>query len=121
MNTEINGNWGAYIKRFQLPSKKCFIYPLKSALIIFSAQLVVSMVYFLPIVPFAKFLILFIALMTSIGYYMKVQYREFWNIVLEESKGLFADMLMWIYYIILCVFSLIHAFFYFYLSDGIIK
>ena len=62
MNTEINGNWGAYIKRFQLPSRKCFIYPLKSALIIFSVQLVVSMVYFLPILPFAKFLILFFVL-----------------------------------------------------------
>ena len=121
MNTEINGNWGAYIKRFQLPSKKCFIYPLKSALIIFSAQLVVSMVYFLPILPFAKFLILFIALMTSIGYYMKVQYREFWNIVLEESKGLFADLLMWLYYILICLISILPTLFIMLQFDNICK
>ena len=56
-----------------------------------------------------------------VGYYIGVLKNDFWNIVLEESKGLFADMLMWIYYIILCVFSLIPAFFYFYLGDGIIK
>ena len=56
-----------------------------------------------------------------VGYYIEVLKNDFWNVVLEESKGLFADMLMWIYYIILCVFSLIPAFFYFYLGDGIIK
>lgn len=110
MNTEINGNWGAYIKRFQLPSKKCFIYPLKSALIIFSAQLVVSTVYFLPIVPFAKFLILFFVLMTSVFFYIKVHYLEFWNKVLEESKGFFADLIMWIYYIVICIISICPTF-----------
>lgn len=48
--------------------------------------------------------------MLMIGYYIGVLKKDFWNIALEESKGLFADVFMWIYYILLCVLSLLPAF-----------
>ena len=110
MKTEINGNWGAYIKRFQLPSKKCFQYPIRCAVIIFIAQLIASMVIFTPFIPFAKFLILFFVLMTSVFFYIKVHYQEFWNKVLEESKGFFADLIMWVYYMLICCISICPTF-----------
>lgn len=45
--------------------------------------------------------------MAIVWYYIGVLKNDFWNIVLEESKGLFADLRMSVSYIVLCVtFSL---------------
>ena len=50
-----------------------------------------------------------LALVTVMGilsYYIKVLYKEFWNYVLVESLGFFADLLMWLYYFVLTIISL---------------
>lgn len=45
----------------------------------------------------ATLMIMLMQCLLMVGYYIGVLKNDFWNIVLEESKGLFADMLMWIY------------------------
>ena len=92
MKTEINGDRKAYVKRFQLPGKKCWLMPLKW----FGFSLVVQIVA------------VFIAINTNVlpiivssminGTFLYAAGKEFWNVVLEESKGLWADLLMWLYY-----------------------
>lgn len=121
MKTEINGDFKGYLTRFKLPSAKCFKMPLKNFGIIFLIEAALCGVFLLIGINRATLLIMLMQSLLMVGYNVGVLKDDFWNIVLEESKGLFADMLMWIYYIILCVFSLIPAFFFFYLSDAIIK
>lgn len=121
MKTEINSDFKGYLTRFKLPSAKCFKMPLKNVGIIFFIEAVLCGIFILIGINRATLMIMLMQCLLMVGYYIGVLKNDFWNIVLEESKGLFADMLMWIYYIILCVFSLIPAFFYFYLGDGIIK
>jgi hypothetical protein len=52
-----------------------------------------------------------------IGFYVKVLYKDFWNVVLEESKGFFADFIMWVYYFVVCALSLAPAAVFFLLLD----
>lgn len=107
MKTEIKGDFWGYARRFKLPSSKSFKYPLKSAGIILAVQLVtvglLSLCGFKP----ATAIILLMECLFLIGYYVKVLYEDFWNVVLEESKGLFADIIMWVYYFAVCAVSLV--------------
>ena len=48
---------------------------------------------------------------------VKVLYKDFWNVVLEESKGFFADLIMWVYYFVVCALSLAPAAVFFLLLD----
>jgi hypothetical protein len=106
MKTEINGDFRGYALRFSLPSAGCFMAPLKSAGVILLAELLLSgVVYLLGIETWTLALSLLLS-MVAVVYYIKVLYKNFWNVVLEESKGLFADLLLWIYYILVCVVSL---------------
>lgn len=106
MKTEINGDFKGYLLRFKLASKKCFFLPIKSAIIIFFIQLLLVGILSFFDTSFAAILLLFVDVMLMLGYYLKVLYKNFWNVVLEESKGLFADLIMWIYYILVCLISL---------------
>ena len=106
MKTEINGDFKSYFLRFKLASKKCFLLPLKTSLIVLLIELIFVGILSLFSVSFVTILLLFINIMLLLSYYIKVLYKDFWNVVLEESKGLFADLLMWIYYISICLISL---------------
>ena len=110
MNTynEINGDWKAYLKRFQMPCKSTLRLPLFRMTICFLLQLpIVFICWYYKEVGFP---IIFLAMVTILGilsYYIKILYKEFWNYVLVESLGFFADLLMWLYYFILTVLSLL--------------
>ena len=117
MKTEIQGNFKDYLLRFKMPSKKCFSMPLKSAVLIFLFELILSGVLILLGIQTWSIVLSLMVCMMAIGYYIGVLYKDFWNIVLEESKGFFADIMMWIYYIAICAISLSPAFVLFYLSD----
>lgn len=112
MQTEINGDWIGYAKRFHMPSIKVLKYPLKSIGILLTIQIVVSGLFvFLPIPPIAKLIPIFAVMMFAVFYYAKVHWKTFWNVVLEESKGLIPDLLMWLYYFVICIVSIIPSFF----------
>ena len=117
MKTEIQGDFMGYILRFKMPSKKCFSMPLKSAGLIFLFELILSGVLILLGVQTWSIVLSLMVCMMAIGYYIGVLYKDFWNIVLEESKGFFADIIMWSYYMAICAMSLSPAFVLFYLSD----
>lgn len=85
MKTEINGDFKGYVTRFKMPSLNCFIYPLKSAGIIFIIQLVLSGLFYAIGTSKATFFILLMQVLLMIGYYIGVHYKQFWNVVLEES------------------------------------
>jgi len=111
MHTEINGDWIGYVKRFSLPTAKVLKYPLKHIGILFCAQIVVSAFFtFLPIPPLAKFIPILAVMMFAVYYYLKIHWQTFWNVVLEESKGFIPDLLMWLYYVIICIFSISPSF-----------
>lgn len=106
MRTEIKGNWIGYAKRFRMPSKKVLKYPLKHIGILLAVQIVVSGLFtFLPIPPIVKLIPIFAVMMFAVFYYLKVHWHTFWE-VLEESKGLIPDLLMWLYYLIICIVSI---------------
>jgi len=110
MKTEINGDWVGYLKRFKLPTAKAFIYPLRAAGIIFGILLGISVIlYLLPVKPIVQFIPLMSGILISMGFYIKIHYKMFWERVLEESKGFFADLIMWIYYIVICILSVMPA------------
>jgi len=112
MKTELNGDWLGYAKRFRLPSIKTFIYPLKTAGIIFIVgAILTTLLHFIPNATILKVHLHFAVLMVAIYFYIKVHYRQFWDIVLEESKGLFADLLMWLYYVVICLISITPTFY----------
>lgn len=117
MKTEIQGDFKGYFLRFKMPSKRCFSMPLKSAGLIFLFELVLSGILILLGIKTWSIVLSLMVCMMAIGYYIGVLYKDFWNIVLEESKGFFADVLMWIYYMAICAISLSPAFVLFYLSD----
>lgn len=106
MKTEINGDFKSYFLRLKLTSKKCFLLPIKSAMIILLIQLLLVGVLSFFDTSFVSILLLFVDVILMLSYYFKVLYKDFWNIVLEESKGLFADLFMWAYYILVCLISL---------------
>lgn len=113
MRTEIQGDFKGYLTRFKMPSSKCFKMPIKSCLIIFLIQLVFSIsFYMIENAPILQVLLL-LECMFMVSYYIAVLYKDFWNVVLEESKGLFADGIMWLYYIVLCILSLSPSLLYF--------
>lgn len=117
MKTEIQDDFIGYILRFKLPSKECFIKPLKKAGIILLLELILSGIIYLVGIQTWSLVLSLSVCMFIIGYYVGVLYKDFWNVVLEESKGLFADLIMWIYYIAICVISLSPALAIFYLSE----
>ena len=118
MKTEIQGDFWGYACRFKLPSSKSFKYPLKSAGIILAVQLVtVGLLSLCGIKPVTAIILLMECLLL-IGYYVKVLYVDFWNVVLEESKGLFADMIMWVYYFVICAASLVPSAVFFMILDN---
>lgn len=120
MRTEINGDIKGYISRFELPSSRCFTMPLKHVGIIFLIEFLLTSLFLF--IGFNKVTIIIMLLqsMFVIGCHVAVLKADFWNIVLEESRGLFADLLMWVYYVALCVISLAPACVFFYLSDSFI-
>lgn len=101
MKTEINGDWKAYAKRFQLPQKKTWILPLKW----FGICLVVQIAAMLLAVN-TNILVLVVSSMIS-GAFLYAAGKEFWNVVLEESKGFWADLLMWLYYALLFALTIV--------------
>lgn len=111
MRTEIKGDWIGYAKRFRMPSKKVLKYPLKHIGILLAIQIVVSGLFtFLPIAPIAKLIPVFAVMMFAVFYYAKIHWKTFWEVVLEESKGLIPDLLMWLYYLIICIVSIMPSF-----------
>ena len=120
MATEIRGDLKGYLRRFELPSLKCFIMPLKSVGIIFIIELLLSIAFIIIGITKATIIIMLLQCMFIVGYYVGVLKNDFWNIVLEESKGFLADLIMWLYYILVCIISLSPAFVYFYYSDTFI-
>ena len=117
MRTEIQGDFKGYFLRFKMPSQKCFRMPLKSAGLIFLFELVLSSMFIMLGIKTCSIVLSLMVCMMAIGYYIEVLYKDFWNVVLEESKGFFADVFMWIYYMAICAISLSPAFVLFYLSD----
>lgn len=95
-----------YISRCRFPSAKAFVFPLRSAAIIFAVQLLLLLIFQItdanPIVQLLAFVFTFTF---SVSYYVKFNASEFWNKVLEESLGLFPDFIMWCYYILIAVIS----------------
>lgn len=116
MKTEIQGDFKGYFFRCKFPSRKCFAMPLKSAGVIFLAELILSGLLILIGIQTWSIVISLILCLLAIGYYIGVLYKDFWNIVLEESKGFLPDAFMWIYYMVICAISLSPAFLLFYLS-----
>ena len=106
MKTEIQGDFLGYLGRFKMPSAQCFKFPLKSAAIVLLIQLVTVGIFSLIGISAATAVLLILECLLMVGYYVKVLYQDFWNVVLEESKGFFADLLMWVYYFALCAVSL---------------
>ena len=107
MKTEIKGDFIGYMKRFKMPSGKAFLYPLKTMLIAFVVQLIVVLIlWFIPLRPLLKIVPIFAFMMFTVSFYIKVHYKLFWNVVLEESKGLIPDLLMWLYYIVIGMISI---------------
>lgn len=119
MNTEVQGDFWGYVTRFKLPSAKCFKYPLKSALVVFLVQLATAGLLALISFSSATAIIMLLECLLMIGYYVKVLYKDFWNVVLEESKGLFADLLMWVYYFAVCALTLAPAAVFFIFLDKV--
>ena len=89
--------------------------PLKSAGLIFGIEFVLACVLMLIGIKVWGVVLMLASCMLAIGYYIGVLYKDFWNIVLDESKGLFPDMVMWVYYMVLFAISLSPAFVIFYL------
>ena len=109
MNTEIQGDFKGYVCRFKLPSAKCFAFPLKSAAIAFIIQAITAVLLGIISIGPATAIILLMECLFLIGFYVKVLYKDFWNVVLEESKGFFADLIMWVYYFLICELTLTPA------------
>lgn len=109
MKTEIQGDFLGYLGRFKMPSAQCFKFPLKSAVIVFLVQLISAVLFGLIGFSAATAIIMLLECLFMVGFYVKVLYKDFWNIVLEESKGFFADLIMWVYYFVVCAISLTPA------------
>ena len=120
MKTEIQGDFWGYVTRFKLPSAKCFKYPLKSAVVAFLVQLATAGLFALISLSPATGIIMLLECLLILGYYVKVLYKDFWNVVLEESKGLFADLLMWVYYFAICALTLTPAATFFIFLDKVL-
>ena len=118
MKTEIQGDVCGYITRFKLPSARCFKMPLKSAAI--ACLVLTASAVWLGLIGFsgATAIIVLLECLFMIGFYVKVLYKDFWNVVLEESKGFFADLIMWVYYFVVCALSLVPAGVFFLLLEN---
>ena len=116
MKTEIQGDFKGYFLRCKFPTKKCFSMPLKSVGLIFGVEFVLACVLMLIGIQVWGVVLVLVSCMLAIGYYIGVLYNDFWNIVLEESKGFFPDVVMWVYYMTLFAISLSPVFVVFYLS-----
>lgn len=90
--------------------------PLKSAGIVLLTELIMSGLFILIGIPTWSVVISLMLCLLAVGYYIGVLYKDFWNIVLEESKGFLPDMVMLVYYMALFAISLSPAFAVFYLS-----
>lgn len=101
MKTEINGDRKAYVKRFRLPGKKIWLMPLKW----FGISLAVQIVAIIMAIN-TNVLPIIVSSMIN-GTFLYVAGKEFWNVVLEESKGLWADLLMWLYYTLLFAITIV--------------
>lgn len=119
MKTEIQGDFLGYLGRFKMPSAQCFKFPLKSAAIVFLVQLVSAVLFGLIGLSAATAIIMLIECLFMIGFYVKVLYKDFWNVVLEESKGFFADLFMWVYYFVVCALTLTPAAVFFICLDKV--
>ncbi len=105
--SEINGDWKGYLKRFQMPCKKTLRLPLFRMTLVFLFQLPMALLcWYYHEVGFPIILLALVTVMGILSYYIKVLYKEFWNYVLVESLGFFADLLMWLYYFVLTIISL---------------
>ena len=116
MKTEIQGDFKGYFFRCKFSTKRSFTMPLKSVGLIFGVEIVLASLLMLIGVQVWGVVLMLISCMIAIGYYIGVLYKDFWNIVLEESKGFFPDLVMWVYYVLLCAISLTPSFLVFYLS-----
>ena len=105
--SEINGDWKGYLKRFQMPCKQTLRLPLFRMTICFLLQLpIVFICWYYKEIGFPMILLAMATTLGILTYYIKVLYKEFWNYVLVESLGFFADLLMWLYYLALTIISL---------------
>jgi len=103
MQTEINGDWKGYLHRFKLPEKKVVLLPLKRFGICLMIQVVLGTVAVGLAHSCASkggMLLWLVVSSMIIGAYLYAVYKEFWTVVLEAAKGFWADLLMWVYYIV---------------------
>ena len=115
MKTEIQGDFMGYFLRFKMPSKRCFSMPLKSVGLISPVRVsIICNTYIVGVKTWS--IVLSLVCMMAIGYYIGVLYKDFWNIVLEDSNVFFADVFMW-NYMAICAISLSPAFVLFYLPE----
>ena len=110
METEIKGDWKGYLKRFHLPDIRIFKGPLLGFGVCLLLQVVFSVIACCistsqPLSGNAWILICVSSLI--IGTFLYAIFRNFWNVILEESKGFWADVLMWVLYIILTLVSVV--------------
>lgn len=101
MKTEINGDWKGYFTRFKMPSSKALVSPLKYFGICFAAQIV-----FCGVAALTHVLILVMSSMI-IGAVLYAACKYFWEVMLEEAKGFWADFLMWVYYAFLLLITVV--------------
>ena len=104
MKTEINGDWKGYLKRFKLPSRQIMLLPLGKL----SACLVIQIVAC--VLASVTHVLMLVVSSLILGAFLYAVYKQFWEVVLEESKGFFADALMWLYYIVLVFLTIVAPF-----------
>ena len=104
MRTEINGDWIGYLKRFKLPPLETFKTPLLRFFICFLCQsLIAGVSYLLYNVYNAQIAIWLLPCVSSsvMITFLYALFKDFWNSVLVEAKGFFADLMMWGIFILL--------------------
>ena len=104
MKTEINGDWKGYLKRFKLPSRKVLLEPLKY----FAICLVVQVVFC--VLASVTHILLLVVSSLIVGAFLYSAFKILGEVVLEEAKGFWADTLMWFYYLVLVLLTVVAPF-----------
>lgn len=101
MKTEINNDWKGYFTRFKMPSIKALLWPLKYVAICLPIQVIccyLATISNVIMVVMSSFLMMV---------FLYAAFKHLWNVILEEAKGFWADILMWLYYIVTIFVTLV--------------